>query len=349
MTYPELSALTAVMTHRFVGDMIVDGRAEAYSFKSSMSEKREEKAWLQMGDGGSASGSAPACSSASSSAVEGEVAREGHVLYAMISSMNEVYPDYDFREARMTDFNRYSSLSEATAVLRSTLADLSAEEARRPQLPSELDTAAALSMVTVVPEGVPPPPAPPPLALAPNASGSRKRSRSGSVVAAGSGEEDARHSSKLLSRLQRGGYGGSFMEALLTILDDVLHLSSCDVYSYAPGEEEAHPLAPGSLWYMTMLFVNTRLKRLVLLSVRAASQWSARAALTAARSRSISMVSPSNDSAPLSALREDGAHTAQESGEEEDRASSAPPDAGEPSDASPRPLKRGRDMRMPLC
>lgn len=74
----------------------------------------------------------------------------------------------------------------------------------------------------------------------------------------------------ILQRLSKvpGGYGMSFMEALWLILNDVITLSACEVYTYTP-IWDTDPLIVGALWSFNYFFVNRQRKKLVFFSCTA--------------------------------------------------------------------------------
>lgn len=99
-----------------------------------------------------------------------------------------------------------------------------------------------------------------------------------------------------------GGYGAGFLDALWTIVDDVVGLDGTDAYSYRL-EEDEDPLMTGALWSFNYLLVNRQRRKVVFFAVTARSALSSRAAFvpfSPASSRAAMGTAHSPSPSPLS-------------------------------------------------
>jgi hypothetical protein len=76
---------------------------------------------------------------------------------------------------------------------------------------------------------------------------------------------------------QPGAYGRTFTDALWAILDDIVDVRTCDVWSYEPLDDD-DPMLLGALWSFTYFFVSRSRKKVLFLSVIARNKLSSRAA-----------------------------------------------------------------------
>ena len=83
-----------------------------------------------------------------------------------------------------------------------------------------------------------------------------------------------------LTALLRASYGRPFLDSMWAILDAVVDLAACDVYSYAP-RWDSDPLVAGALWSFNFFFYNRAAKKVVVFYATARSTMSAVAAAVA--------------------------------------------------------------------
>lgn len=331
----------------------------------------------------------------SSSSVAGfdNISHSSHkrTFLSLVAVLNTVFPDYDYSLLEPRQFDRVLSLEVPVTTVNTQLAELAAEEARSPVLPTELDAAAqsavrtkeiaATATAASVPdrsggslggtdagsggviEELPQPTDPARLTHSTGHTGDGKRGRTSSIdktavatlppskgtqlqrqgsaastlsygpahatvskivagagnAASGSASMDRAASSvpggtggtsggggggaQGLERLGGwvlhrftavpGGYGLSFTDALWAILDDVVTLKDCEIYTCTPAWD-GDPLTIGALWSFNYFFLNRQRKKLVFFWCAARSTLSSRAAVAhMGMSRMASPISPS--------------------------------------------------------
>jgi len=57
-------------------------------------------------------------------------------------------------------------------------------------------------------------------------------------------------------------YNSSFLDELWLSIEEVVHLSECEIYSYVPNMED-DPFSQGNLWTFNYFFFNRGLKRII--------------------------------------------------------------------------------------
>mmetsp|Transcript_11232 Transcript_11232/g.34530 ORF Transcript_11232/g.34530 Transcript_11232/m.34530 type:complete len:231 (+) Transcript_11232:201-893(+) len=119
-----LSAITAFLTNRHLGDRVIDGRVEAFSCKRAGDDKKLSKQLeRQYADEASSS---PASLDTGSPFGSLTLASTRKLLVDLISTMNASFPDHDFSGLRPEQFCREASAQFASRACSRHLAELAA-------------------------------------------------------------------------------------------------------------------------------------------------------------------------------------------------------------------------------
>lgn len=119
---PGLSMLTSTLSSLQVGDRILEGKLEAFTFKRGGADKKLSKTLEQQYLDEVATSPSSILSSSPLGSLADSSTRK--LLINLISTMNAAFPDYDFSSLRPEQFAKESSLSVVMNAVNSHLAEI---------------------------------------------------------------------------------------------------------------------------------------------------------------------------------------------------------------------------------